>query len=245
MARALERAAAPDPGVLAAQYEAAGAIEDAVRWYLPAADAAQRRYDHAGAVQALERALALCARLAASRERDARELALLTALPAPLNALDGYRSERLDRVHERALELAGDSASNPSPRWCAPARSPRSPPATSTPPAPPAAQLRARGDDVLVVEGEWILGIAAYWSGRLEHARRHLEAALARWRPEHRGRAPAPLRAGHRAHVPHPARAHAVAAGRPRRGRSAPATPRSPTPASTSTRARSCTCGPR
>ena len=51
-------------------------------------------------------------------------------------------------------------------------------------------QLRARGeregDDVLVVEGEWVLAIAAYWQGDLRPARGHLEAALARWRPEHR-----------------------------------------------------------
>jgi hypothetical protein len=51
-------------------------------------------------------------------------------------------------------------------------------------------QLRARGeregDGVLVVEGEWVLAIAAYWSGELQPAREHLESALARWRPEHR-----------------------------------------------------------
>ena len=187
VARALERAAATDPGVLAAQYAAAGAIEDAVRWYLPAADAAQRRYDHAGAVQALERALALCARLAASRERDARELALLTALPAPLNALDGYRSERLDRVHARALDLARRLGVEPEPPLVR-SRAVAALTAGDFDAARAAgAQLRARGDDVLVVEGESILGIAAYWRGRLEDARRHLEAALARWRPEHRG----------------------------------------------------------
>ncbi len=51
-------------------------------------------------------------------------------------------------------------------------------------------QLRAGGerdgDDVLWIESAWVLGVAAFWQGRLEPARAHFEAALARWRPEHR-----------------------------------------------------------
>jgi hypothetical protein len=188
-ARALERAQGAELDV-AAQYDAAGAAGDAVRWYPRAADAAQRLHDHAGAARALERALALCRELPQSRERDARELALLTALPAPLNALDGYRSERIERVHERALALAARLAIEPE-----------APLARSLAVAAltrgdfdaargAAEQLRARGeregDGVLVVEGEWVLAIAAYWSGALEPARAHLESALACWRPEHR-----------------------------------------------------------
>ena len=50
--------------------------------------------------------------------------------------------------------------------------------------------LRARGeregDDVLWVEGAYVLGIAAYWQGRLEAARAHFEAAVERCRPEQR-----------------------------------------------------------
>ena len=194
VARALERAHGSDPdaasGLLAAQYDAAGAADEAVRWYARAADAAQRLHDHAGAAQALERALALCRDLPAGRERDRRELSILTALPAPLNALDGYRSERLEQVHERALGLAGTLDVEPEAplvRSLAVAALTR----TDFDAARAVGeQLRARGarerDDVLTVEGEWVLAIAAYWTGELRPARAHLEAALAGWRPEHR-----------------------------------------------------------
>ena len=107
VAQALERAHRSDPdgaaGLLAAQYEAAGAADEAAGWNGRAADVAQRQHDHAGAARALERALALCRTLPAGRARDQRELAILTALPAPLNAVDGYRSARLADVHERAV----------------------------------------------------------------------------------------------------------------------------------------------
>ncbi len=234
VARALERTGTTGPGVLAAQFEAAGDGEEALRWYLRAADAAQRLFDHAGAVRALERALALCA------GRPERELEVLTALPAPLNALDGYRSDRLERVHERAFALAAELGVDPEPplvrsravaaltggdfdaaraaaeqlrnaaltgaaqgptlvRGPAGDAAPhRSAPAGSGRGAAPArgpagdaaphrsAPARGAAADVLLVEGEWILAIAAYWSGRLEDAKAHLEAALDRWRPEHR-----------------------------------------------------------
>ena len=39
---------------------------------------------------------------------------------------------------------------------------------------------------MLLVEAEYVLGIAAFWSGELDAARRHFEAAVARSRPEHR-----------------------------------------------------------
>src|SRR5205085_9853911 len=51
-------------------------------------------------------------------------------------------------------------------------------------------RLHARGardgDDVLLVESTYVLGIAAFWSGEFEAARRHFEAAVERYRPEHR-----------------------------------------------------------
>ena len=62
------------------------------------------------------------------------------------------------------------------------------PAATSRPRATFGEQLRARGereeDDVLWVESAYVLGVAAYWQGRLEAARAHFEAAVERCRPE-------------------------------------------------------------
>jgi hypothetical protein len=39
---------------------------------------------------------------------------------------------------------------------------------------------------VRVVEGEYVLGIAAFWTGEFAAAERHFRAAVARYRPEHR-----------------------------------------------------------
>jgi len=45
---------------------------------------------------------------------------------------------------------------------------------------------RADADEALVVEADYVLGIAAFWSGELETARRHFEAAVSRYRPDRR-----------------------------------------------------------
>jgi hypothetical protein len=51
-------------------------------------------------------------------------------------------------------------------------------------------ELRARGerddDPVMLVEGHYVLGIAAFWPGQMAAAREHFEAAVAGARPEHR-----------------------------------------------------------
>src|SRR5207247_184566 len=41
-------------------------------------------------------------------------------------------------------------------------------------------------DDVLLVESAYVLGIAAFWQAEFEAARSHFEAAVERYRPEHR-----------------------------------------------------------
>jgi hypothetical protein len=51
-------------------------------------------------------------------------------------------------------------------------------------------QLHARGerenDDMLLVEADYVLGIAAFWRGEFATARGHFEQAVHRYRPEHR-----------------------------------------------------------
>jgi hypothetical protein len=81
---------------------------------------AQWLHAHADAVHALERALALSGDLLPGPETAQLQLRLLTVLPAPLLALEGYASQRMERVHTRALELAGQLGSAPEPpRWFA------------------------------------------------------------------------------------------------------------------------------
>ena len=194
VAGALEQAHERDldaaASLLAAQYDAAGATGDAVTWYVRAADAAQRLYDHAGSVVALERALTVCRELPVGAERDRRALEVLTALPAPLIALEGYRSPRLVGVHDQAIavsEQLGVEPEAPLVRSLALAALTRGDFERARAFGD---QLRAgtqrEGDDVLWVESAWVLAVAAFWDGRLAPAREHFEAGLARLRPEHR-----------------------------------------------------------
>jgi hypothetical protein len=48
-------------------------------------------------------------------ERDARELKILTAMVAPLGWAEGYFSENMSNVQQRALELAGRLGTEPAP----------------------------------------------------------------------------------------------------------------------------------
>jgi DNA-binding SARP family transcriptional activator len=190
IARALERSEDAAPAVLALHYENAGATADAVRWHERAAEAAQWLHAHAEAVHALERALALSGDLPPGPNTAQLQLRLLTALPAPLLALEGYASGRIYEVHARALQLTGQLGSEPAPpllwslalgalsrgdweggRDCG-------------------ERLRARAerddDQVLWVESDYIRGIAAYWPGRLAEARGHFEVAMARFQSARR-----------------------------------------------------------
>ena len=42
------------------------------------------------------------------------------------------------------------------------------------------------GDAVILVEGEYVMGVTAFWEGRFREARRHLQAAIDRYSPERR-----------------------------------------------------------
>jgi DNA-binding SARP family transcriptional activator len=195
VATALERARRDDldpvSGHIAVHYDRAGERAEALTWYKRAAETAQRLHAHADAVRYLERARQLVPDLPHGFQRVRIELELLTALPAPLVAVEGYHSTHVTAVHERALELTRELAVEPEPPLV------RSLALASLSRADFAAaqrlgeQLRARAerddDDVLWVESAYVLGVAAFWQGRLETAREHFACAVARCRPEHRG----------------------------------------------------------
>jgi DNA-binding SARP family transcriptional activator len=194
VAQALERLNAHDPGPvsgqLAGHYERAGAIDPAVTWYVQAAEAAQQFYAHVEAIRLLDRALDLLRTLPATPERQARELEILAALPTPLGWVDGWASQRLAAVQQRALDLARALGIEPAPpllRSLAIASLSRRDFVTAR---GLGERLRARGmrgaDDMLLVEADYVLGIAAFWQGELHAAREHFAAAVERYRPEHR-----------------------------------------------------------
>ncbi|WP_431919466.1 ATP-binding protein [Amycolatopsis tucumanensis] len=194
IAHALENAYAHDldsvSGSLARHYEEAGRIEQAVDAYARAADVAQQLYAHGESARLLTRALELVRTRPESAPRWHRELELCTALLAPLVAGEGYASRQIHQTHQRALVLTRTLRAEPSPPLLrslglgslalgdfAAARE-------------YGAALRERGqrddDDILRVEGEYLLGVTAFWAGELTAARDHLERAVATYRDENR-----------------------------------------------------------
>ena len=192
VARALEGLHAGDPAPVAAQvaahHERAGDPSEAVAWYQRAASAAQRLPAYAEAVRLLERAVRLLETLPPTPARRERELAVLTRLQGSVAVVDGYGSERLAEVQRRGLELATELGVEPA-----------APLLRSTATASLARgdfeaarrvgeRLRAGDDEVRVVQGEYVLGLVAFWRGEFEAARRHLEAAVDRYHPERSAR---------------------------------------------------------
>jgi tetratricopeptide (TPR) repeat protein len=91
---------------LAEQYERAGRPERAVVYYQRAAVVAAGRFAHAEEIRLHEKALAIIAAMPQGRDRDSRELAVLEAMTAPLNARYGYSSPDVQQALERAIALA-------------------------------------------------------------------------------------------------------------------------------------------
>lgn len=194
VSRALEALHRDDLASVSAQlahhHEAAGATAEAVAAYARAADAAQRLYAHTESVRLLTRALELLPALPPSPERSATELELSTALLAPLVAVEGYASRRIHDAHDRASVLSRSLGVEPAPPLL------RSLGLAGLAKGDFAAAraygtaLRERGerddDDVLRVEAEYLLGVAAFWTGELSDSRRHLESAVAAYRDENR-----------------------------------------------------------
>lgn len=192
VAQALDTTFAQDldsvSGRLARHYEEAGQLERAVGAYARAADVAQQLYAHAESARLLTRALELLRMKPESAQRWNRELELSTALLAPLVASEGYASPQIHETHRRALVLTRSLRAEPSPPLL------RSLGLGSLALGDFAAArgygtaLRERGqrddDDILRVEGEYLLGVTAFWAGELTAAREHLERAVATYRDE-------------------------------------------------------------
>ena len=110
IAQGLELLHAEDPDTVAAQlaeqYARAGRPDRAVAYYRRAADVAAGMFAHAEAVRLHEKALSTIAAMPAGPDRDARELEVLEAMAAPLNARYGYSSPDLQRTLERSIALA-------------------------------------------------------------------------------------------------------------------------------------------
>jgi len=92
---------------LAEQYARGGQDARAVEYYQRAADVAASRFGHTEAIRLHRQALSVIGKMPSGRGRDARELAVLGALAAPLNARHGYSSPQVQQTLERSVALAG------------------------------------------------------------------------------------------------------------------------------------------
>jgi DNA-binding SARP family transcriptional activator len=192
VAQALERLHAADlDGVsseLAAHYERAGWTERAIDFYARSAEVAQRVYSNEGAIELFSRALELLDTAPATRQRDERELALRTALGAPLVANKGYGASEVYDVYLRAWELCERLETRPDPpvlralalvslAW---GELPRAYELGEQ-----LLQMGEREDQPMVrVEGNYVLGVTSFWLGDFATARDQLERAIAGYLPD-------------------------------------------------------------
>jgi predicted ATPase len=117
VAQALEAIHAEDldpvSGQIAAHYERAGMIEEALPSYQRAAAVARSVYANEDAISLLSRSLALLELLPAGAKRDKQELSLQLALAPLYRVTKGWAAPELERVLDRALALCdtiGDDA---------------------------------------------------------------------------------------------------------------------------------------
>jgi DNA-binding SARP family transcriptional activator/tetratricopeptide (TPR) repeat protein len=110
IAQALELLHAGDTdsvsGQLAEQYARGGRPGKALAHYQRAAEVAAGLFAHAEAIRLHQEALAIVRALPEGKDREVRELAVLEALIAPLNARHGYASPKLQQAVERSVMLA-------------------------------------------------------------------------------------------------------------------------------------------
>ncbi len=190
VAQALERGTADldaVAGELAAHLEQAGWAERAAAFYAQAAEVAHRVYSNERAIGLFEKALALLAAEPAAEARDAQELALRTALGAPLVSIEGYGAPRVHDNYRRSAELCERLGTPPEPpvlRGLALVSITRGELLRARELGEQLLERGEREDEVMVrVEGNYVLGVTSFWLGEFAVARRQLERAIAEYRP--------------------------------------------------------------
>ncbi|WP_026617397.1 ATP-binding protein [Ensifer aridi] len=173
---------------LAAHYDQAGMVEPAIAAYRVAGSRAVAVSALEEAATMFRRALVLLAELPPSPERDALELDIQIGLGSPLVALEGYGSSGAHQLYERALSL------------CRKLHRPVDPPILR---GLGLARLqgcrfddcdklaRALLDDqshdaIVRTEGQYLLGVSAFWRGDLPRARSYLDSAIEAYDVSHR-----------------------------------------------------------
>jgi len=177
-------ASGPVSARVAAHYEEAGLVVEAVHAHREAAAHALTVLALDDAVGALRRAIALLELLPAGRARDELEVELRVALGGPLVAVEGYGSVATRDSYQRAVTLCGHLGGRADPaalRGLGLAHVTRAEFARS---AHFAALLLADDDPEATMEGHYLAGVTAFWRGDLAASRQHLARAVAAYRPD-------------------------------------------------------------
>jgi DNA-binding SARP family transcriptional activator len=190
VAEAIETHHAADLGPvsarLAAHYADAGLGAHAVGAYERAARHAHRVFALDDCIALLERALCLLDGSPRDEPRDEVELRLRSALAVPLVARRGYGAPAVLRCYERALTLHRKLGRRPGPavlRGLALH-------AVATLRFDRAAELGRElliadlADRTAFTEGQYVLGVTAFWRGEFATAEHHLRAAIGSYRIE-------------------------------------------------------------
>jgi hypothetical protein len=167
---------------LAQHWFEAGVPGRAIDCYRRGGELALRVFASYQAAEALTRGVDLLRRLPAGRARDEQELELTVLL----GAARGWDSPDYGRARDLCVKL-GRAVSPPILRGLAMNSILRQ--SFSDAKSDARALLlagRRDADPVLVVEGEYVLGVTLFWEGRFQAARRHLEAAIGAYSPAHR-----------------------------------------------------------
>jgi DNA-binding SARP family transcriptional activator/tetratricopeptide (TPR) repeat protein len=173
---------------LAAHYDQAGMVEQAIEAYRVAGARAVAVSAFDEAVTLFRRALALLADLAPAPDRDALELDVWIALGSPFVALEGYGSKGAHQLYERALSLCRKLHRRVDPpilRGLGLARLQGC--------RFDACEELARyllddesHDPIARTEGRYLLGVSAFWRGDLARARHDLDGAIETYDVSHR-----------------------------------------------------------
>jgi DNA-binding SARP family transcriptional activator len=169
------------PAQTAARLDRGGRGRDAIGWYRQAAVEATRAGRHRDAVAHLERAVALTHDLPPSVGMP-QELDLLSLFPPAVMGVEGFASDRLARVHQRATDLAdrlGVELDPPLLRSIVVGELCRDRFEEASAAAERLRTMAQRdADRDLVSESTYLLGIAAFWSGDLDTAERHFRFVI-------------------------------------------------------------------
>jgi DNA-binding SARP family transcriptional activator len=175
----------PFSAELAAHYEQAGAIDQALFYYEQAALVAQQVFAHENAITLVQRGLALVASLPQKASRDQHELVLQTTLGASWVALKGYGATEAFEAYSRARSLYQQRKLPPSApilRALVLAYLGKS---QFDEALAIGEQILGYGmqhdDQVLIVEGHYAIGVARFYPGMFGQSRWHFEQALAQY----------------------------------------------------------------